>query len=156
MSIATAPKAAVSLAFATMLAALGACNVLGPSCRDEDGAISAIAGQVPREGVASYSVTSPKNSNLIFRLTWTDTAATLGLRATVTDCGTHVGCRFDTLTPPPGPGGSSPVPQPWPPGLREMQVDGSKGKTYRVDVTGDSTRDASFTLTLNFHIACER
>ena len=53
-------------------------------------------------------------------------------------------------------GGSSPTPQSWPPGLREMQVDGSKGKTYRVDVTGDSAREATFTLNVSYHIACER
>ena len=55
-----------------------------------------------------------------------------------------------------GPGGSSPTPQPWPPGLREMQVDGWKGKAYRIEVTGESLREANFTLSVSYRIACER
>jgi hypothetical protein len=156
MDIAPVARTVVCVVFAALLTAAGGCNVVGPSCRDENGAISAIGGQVALDGVASYSVTSPKNSNLFMRLTWPDTAATLGFRATITDCGTHVGCAFITVTPPFGPGGSSPTPQPWPPGLREMQVDGSKGKTWRIEITGDSAREASFTLDVSYRIACER
>ncbi len=78
------------------------------------------------------------------------------VRATITDCGGHTGCSMTTFTPAPGPGGSSPVPQPWPPGLREMLVDGWKGKTYRVEIAGDAVREASFTLEVNYQIRCER
>ncbi len=87
--------------------------------------------------------------------TWTDLQATLGVSATITDCGGHTGCAMTTTTPPPGPGGPSPVPQPWPAGVREMLVDGWRGKTYRIDVTGDPTRDATFALTVTYRITCE-
>jgi hypothetical protein len=83
-------------------------------------------------------------------------SATLGLRATITDCGGHAGCGMLTAVPPPGPGGSSPVPQPWPPGLREMLVDGWQGKTYRVEVIGDPFSDRDFALAVSYRIACER
>ena len=111
--------------------------------------------QVSAGGVSTYSVISPKSSNLLMRLTWTDTATTLGLRATITDCGGHLGCTMDMVTPPFGPGGPSPVPLPWPAGLRAMLVDGWKGKTYRVEVTGDPGRDVSFVLAVTYQIRCE-
>ena len=132
-----------------------ACDVVGPSCRDESGGVFAINGQVTAGGVASYTVTSPISSNLVMRLTWSDTAATLGFNATITDCGGHTGCLMITVTPPFGPGGPSPVPQPWPPGLREMVVDGWRGKTYRVEIAGDPDRDAAFTLNVTYRITCE-
>ena len=136
------------LAFIVSFSALAAaCGVIGQSCNDESGSVLRAAGGVPTGGVTAYAVVSPKNSNLIVRLTWPDTSATLGMRATITACGEHTGCTHVTSTPTFGPGGPSPVPQPWPPGLREMLVDGSKGKTYRVEVTGDELRDASFTWT---------
>jgi hypothetical protein len=132
-----------------------ACGIVGPSCHEEDGSVLRAEGQVSAGGLVSYSVISPKSSNLLMRLTWTDTATRLGLRATITDCGGHLGCTMDTVTPPFGPGGPSPVPQPWPAGLREMLVDGWKGKTYRVEVTGDPGRDVSFALAVTFQIRCE-
>lgn len=46
--------------------------------------------------------------------------------------------------------------QPWPPGLREMLVDGWQGKTYHVEVTGDELRAAAFTLDVTYQISCER
>jgi hypothetical protein len=63
---------------------------------------------------------------------------------------------MDALTPPFGPGGSSPTPQPWPTGVRELLVDGTRGKAYRVEVTGDANREASFALAVTYSIACER
>jgi hypothetical protein len=36
-----------------------------------------------------------------------------------------------------------------------MLVDGWRGKTYRVEVTGDPSRDASFGLTVTYRITCE-
>jgi hypothetical protein len=113
-------------------------------------------GQVVAGGVSTYEVVSPKHSNLVMRLTWTDLETTLGLRATIINCGEHGGCSMNTSTPTFGPGGSSPIPQPWPPGLREMLVDGTRGKTYRVEVTGDENRDASFALAVTYKITCER
>jgi hypothetical protein len=149
-------KTSLKVAFIVSFSALAAaCGVIGPSCNDESGSVFRAAGEVPAGGVTAYTVVSPKNSNLIVRLTWPDTSAALGMRATITACGEHTGCRHVTSTPTFGPGGPS-VPQPWPPGLREMLVDGSKGKAYRVEVTGDELRDASFTLDVSYQIRCER
>jgi hypothetical protein len=131
------------------------CGLVGPSCRDETGDVFATNGHVTAGGVASFTVTSPKSSNLVMRLTWPETAATLGFRATITDCGGHTGCAMTTVTPPFGPGGPDPVPPPWPPGLREMLVDGWRGKTYRVEIVGDPERDITFTLSVVYRIACE-
>jgi hypothetical protein len=144
--------------FVVLLLALGTagCGLVGPSCTDESAVVLHAAGEVPAGGVTSYTVVSPRNSNLLMRLTWPDASATIGMRATITACGGHIGCTQTSVTPPFGPGGSSPVPQPWPPGLREMVVDGWQGKTYRVDVTGDDVRDASFTLDVSYQIRCER
>jgi hypothetical protein len=131
------------------------CGLVGPSCRDEMGDVFATNAQVTAGGVTSFTVSSPKSSNLLMRLTWSDPAATLEFRATITDCGGHTGCSMTTVTPPFGPGGTSPVPQPWPPGLREMLVDGWRGKTYRVEIAGDPERDTTFTLKVVYRIACE-
>jgi hypothetical protein len=131
-------------------------GIVGPSCTDESGDVLRSEGIARMSGTSAYMVVSPKSSNLLIRLTWADTQATLGVSATITNCGEHTGCRMETTTPPPGPGGSSPIPQPWPPGLREMLVDGSRGKTYRIDVDGDPARDATFALTVTYRITCER
>jgi hypothetical protein len=144
-----------ALALSLLPLAGAGCGIVGPSCHEEDGIVLRADAQVGAGAVATYSVISPKNSNLLMRLTWTDTATTLGLRATITDCGGHLGCTMDTVTPPFGPGGPSPVPQPWPAGLREMLVDGWKGKAYRVEVTGDPGRDVSFALAVTYQIRCE-
>ena len=130
-------------------------GVLGPSCTDESGGVLRTEGVVQMDGTSSHTVVSPKSSNLLIRLTWTDLQATLGVSATITECGGHTGCAMATATPPPGPGGSSPVPQPWPAGVREMLVDGWRGKTYRIDITGDPIRDATFALTVTYRITCE-
>jgi len=135
--------------------ASGGCGLVGPSCIDEDGTVMSVSGHVAPGGSATYTVVSPKSSNLLMRLTWPDSTATLGLRATITACGGHVGCSMDTFSPPFGPGGPSAVPQPWPPGLREMLVDGWKGKTYRVEITTDSQREVSFALQVTYQIHCE-
>lgn len=131
------------------------CGAVRPSCMDETGVILTATGHVEAGATASYVVTSLKSSNLMMRLTWPDTQATLALRATITDCGGHVGCTMSTLQPSPGPGGPSPTPLPWPPGLREMLVDGWVGKTYRVEITGDGDRAADFTLGVTYRIDCE-
>lgn len=135
--------------------ALASCGLTGPSCINEDVTFLNVSGQVSAGGSATYTVVSPKSSNLLMRLTWPDHAATLRLRATITACGGHVGCHLDTFNPSFGPGGSSATPQPWPPGLREMIVDGWKGKTYLVEVTTDSERDVTFALQVTYQIHCE-
>jgi hypothetical protein len=146
----------VGLLIPSIVLLTAGCGIVGPSCNDESGAVLHAAGEVPAGGVTSYTVVSPKDSNLVLRLTWPDTVSTLGMRATITACGGHTGCQQLTSTPPFGPGGSSPTPQPWPPGLREMRVDGWQGKTYRVEVTGDDVRAATFTLAVTYEIRCER
>jgi hypothetical protein len=130
-------------------------NVLGPGCHDESGEVFR-ADDIVRQGeTRRYTVVSPKSSNLVMRLTWSDTAATPALSATITDCGVHAGCGMTTSTPSFGPGGPSPTPQPWPPGVREMLVDGSRGKTWRIDVSGDPGIDTRFLLVVTYRITCE-
>ena len=142
------------LAVLGVLADVG-CGLVGPSCHDETGEVFTVEAEVPSGGVAAYSVVSPKSSNLVMRLTWSDTDATLTLRARITDCGSHMGCAKLTVTPPFGPDGPSPVPQPWPPGVLEMQVDGSPAKTYKVEVVGDPARNATFKIHVTYRIDCE-
>ena len=113
---------------AVMTVASAGCGIIGPTCTDETSAVLNVSGRVEESQIAAYSVISLKNSNLVMRLTWPDTAATLRLSATITACGSHAGCLMDTILPTFGPGGPSPTPQPWPPGLREMRVDGFEGK----------------------------
>lgn len=131
------------------------CGIVGPSCTNEDVTFMNVTGQASAGSPAVYTVESPKDSNLLMRLTWPDHAATLDMRATITACGTHVGCGHDTFLPTFGPGGASPEPQPWPAGLREMLVDGSKGKTYRVEIMSNSASDASFALSVTYERHCE-
>jgi len=111
--------------------------------------------QVDAGAIRSFDVVSARNSNLLMRLSWSDHDAVLGLRATITGCGEHLGCAMDTLVPPFGPGGPSPTPQPWPAGTLEIEGDGTRGKTYRIDVAGDPARAAEFTLQVRYHSVCE-
>ena len=131
------------------------CGVLGPSCVNEDGPVLNTSGVVHAGEIAAISVRSPKSSNLILRLRWSARDPRLGLRATITDCGGHVGCAMLTSTPSFGPGGPSPIPQPWPPGFVEMLVDGWTGKTYLVEVIGAADVDVAYTVDVSYHIACE-
>lgn len=148
-------SAAWVVVLALGLLATVSCGIAGPSCTDESGPVFNAEGRVSAGQTVAYTVASPKNSNLNMRLTWTDTAAILGFSATITGCGVHTGCAMTTFTPGFGPGGPSPTPQPWPAGVREMLVDGSRGKTYRVEVTSDPVRDTDFSLNVTYRIACE-
>jgi hypothetical protein len=130
-------------------------SILGPSCVDERAPVLTVTGSAVAQEARSYTVVSPKSSNLIIRLTWDQVAATLGLSATIIDCGGHTGCAKGTITPPFGPGGPSPTPLPWPPGVREMEVDGWKDKTYRIDIAGDPLHETNFTLSVVYDISCE-
>jgi hypothetical protein len=114
-----------------------------------------VAGLATPHNTLSYVAVSPKSSNLIIRLTWDQLDATLGLSATIIACGGHIGCAMLTTTPPFGPGGPSPTPLPWPPGVREMLVDGWKDKTYRIEIAGDPMRDTNFALSVVYDISCE-
>jgi hypothetical protein len=152
MTCLSACRAAVAIA--VLMPAAG-CGIVSPSCVDESAELLRAGRQVAAGDVATYDVTSPKHSNLVMRLTWPDAVSTLSFTATMLDCGEHVGCAMGTLAPPFGPGGSSPTPQPWPAGLRELTVDGTRGKRWRIDVAGDNARDAVFTLSVTYTIACE-
>jgi hypothetical protein len=95
---------------------------------------------VPRGGSTSYEVVSPANSNLTIQLRWTNRSASLGLTATILACGTHAGCtvgQTDTA------GADSPL-------VRELRVDGSRDKKYRIDVLGDANTDQDFTLDIQY------
>jgi hypothetical protein len=85
-------------------------------------------------------VASPRHSNLIMTLTWPDTAAALGLRATIVACGEHVGCQVGLVTP------ATPSAS----GSLRLLVDGTRGKRYAIEVLGDATREQSFTLRVTF------
>ena len=141
--------------FATLVVSVSCRGILGPSCTAESGDVLRSEGVARVSETSAYTVVSPKSSNLLIRLTWADTQATLGVSATIIDCGGHTGCGMDTTTPSFGPGGPSPIPQPWPPGVREMLVDGWRGKTYRIDVAGDPARDTTFALAVTYRITCE-
>ena len=151
MSVRLTPSIVVACALTGNLG----CGIIGPSCNDESGTVLTSNEEVRAGAEKFYDVASPRHSNLVMRLTWTDPDTELLMRATITNCGEHVGCSMDTIGPSFGPGGSSPVPQPWPKGVREMEVDGTRGKTWRIAVTGDQVRHAEFTLAVNYKIACE-
>lgn len=111
--------------------------------------------QVDAGAIRSFEVVSAQHSNLVMRLSWSDHSAVLGIRATITSCGEHLGCVMDTLVATAGPGGPSPTPQPWPTGTLEIEGDGTRGKAYRIDVIGDPARAAAFSLQVSYHAACE-
>jgi hypothetical protein len=58
-------------------------SILGPSCIDERGPVLTLTGSAVAGDTHSYTVVSPKSSNLIIRLTWDQLEATLGLSATI-------------------------------------------------------------------------
>jgi hypothetical protein len=130
------------------------CGVFGPSCTDEEGTVLTSNGVVGAGNVATTTVRSPKSSNLVLRLRW-DGDARLDLRATITDCGGHAGCAMLTTMPAAGPGGPSPIPQPWPSGYVQMLVDGWVGKTYRVEIVGAADREIAYRLEVLYLITCE-
>jgi hypothetical protein len=148
-------RMSVLVVAAVVIAGSAGCGIIGPSCTDETGLLLNVNAAAPAGTERFFEVISPKHSNLVMRLTWADPDAELAMNSTIIDCGGHVGCSKITVGTPFGPGGSSPAPQPWPTGLREMEVDGWRGKTWRIAVTGDAARDASFTLAVSYKIACE-
>jgi hypothetical protein len=130
------------------------CGRFGPSCSDEEGTVLTSNGVVGTGEIATATVRSPKSSNLVLHLRW-DGDARLGLRATITDCGGHTGCAMLTVMPSFGPGGPSPIPQPWPLGYVQMLVDGWIGKTYRVEIIGATDRETAYRLEVRYLITCE-
>jgi hypothetical protein len=145
---------AVAVLVSVMATSACAPSILRPSCVNERAPVLTITGLAMSQETLSYTVVSPKSSNLMIRLTWDQLETTLSLSATIINCGGHTGCAMGTITPPFGPGGPSPTPLPWPPGVREMEVDGWKDKTYRIEISSDPVRDTSFTLSVVYNISC--
>ena len=110
--------------------------VLG--CNNESGSVADFSGIVSAGRVESFTVTSPKSSNLVMVLSWTD-AGSLRLEATITDCGVQTGC--DMFTRPATEYQANSV---------RLQVDGSRGKQYRIDVIGDSNEATAFQLHVTY------
>ena len=122
---------------------LSACNSgpLAPGCNDrQTGTLIDALGTVAAGATVSYEVTSSLSSNLFVAVLWSDAAVDLGLQVTTLACGLHVGCGVgDTLT-------ARRTAQP----TREMQLDGSLGKRYRIDVLGDVAQEQAFTIRVTF------
>ena len=97
-------------------------------------------GIVAADGIVSYEVTSPINSNLRIAVTWTNPSTELGLRATILACGAHAGCEIGLTF-------AAYATQPM---TKQLSVDGSRRKQYRIDVVGDSSRDLSFTIGVTY------
>jgi hypothetical protein len=114
---------------------------LAPGCDRRTGPVMPdTVGMAAAGGTVSYEVTSPVNSNLRIRVTWHSPSADLRLRATILGCGVHAGCEI----------GSTSVATGTQPTIRELSVDGSRGKQYRIDVLGDPSQDESFTIGVTY------
>jgi hypothetical protein len=114
---------------------------VAPGCDRRTGLVLAdTLGIVAAGGIVSYDVTSPINSNLRIAVTWTNPSTELGLRATILACDVHVGCQIGLTS-------AASAIQPM---IRQLSVDGSRGKQYRIDVLGDSSRDQSFTIGVTY------
>jgi hypothetical protein len=110
---------------------------LVPSCDRRTGPVMPdTVGIVAAGGTVSYEVTSPTNSNLRITVTWSNPSVDLRLRATIGACGVHTGCQIGLAVTAPG---TQPM-------IRQLSVDGSRGKQYRIDVLGDPSQDQSFTI----------
>ena len=114
---------------------------LAPSCDRRTGpVIPDTVGVVAAGRAVSYEVTSPTNSNLRIRVTWSNPNVDLRLRAAILACGVHVGCQVGFTS-------TATETQPM---IRELSVDGSSGKQYRIDVLGDPSQDQSFTIGVTY------
>jgi hypothetical protein len=70
---------------ATMVVSVSCRGILGPSCTDESGDVLKSEGVARMSETSAHTVVSPKSSNLLIRLTWADTQATLAVSATIID-----------------------------------------------------------------------
>ena len=132
-----------ALALSLLVLVPGACTSgpLAPSCDRRTGPLlPETVGSVSAGGTVSYEVTSPINSNLRITMTWSNRNVDLGLRAMILDCGVHSGCQIGFTSTAPG----------TQPAIRQLAVDGSRGKQYRIDVLGDASQDQSFTIGVTY------
>ena len=125
---------------ATLLT-LGACTSgpFAPGCDRRTGALIDATATVAATATVSYDVTSPVNSNLFVTLTWTTIAAELGLQATVLACGVQAGCEIGAI-----------LTARAQPTMRQLEVDGSRGKQYRIDVLGDPNQQQVFAIRVTY------
>ena len=106
-----------------------------PGCDRQTGILLDATATVAATATVSYDVTSPVNSNLLITLTWTTITAELGLQATVVACGVQADCEIGaTLT-----ARAQPT-------MRQLELDGSRGKQYRIDILGDPNREQEFSI----------
>ena len=113
---------------------------LAPSCHRGTGTLIDVTDSVAATVTQRYETTSATNSNLFITLSWDSPDVDLGLRATVVTCGVHVGCDVQTQV----------TARRNEPTRRHLQVDGSRGKRYRVDVVGDVSRGQTYTLRVTY------
>ena len=112
---------------------------IAPSCDRRTGTVlNAPDVVIMPSAPASFDVISPENSNLSIAVTWADRAVDVKVVATIVECGVHVGCQ----TGQPIVAASSQSP------FRDLRVDGSRGKRYRVDLS--SERDVTITLRVTY------
>ncbi len=123
------------------LLTLSACTSgpLAPSCDRQTGSLIDAVGTVAPTATVSYEVVSPTNSNLLITLSWSAITAELGLQATILACGVHAGCDIGTTL--------TARTQPM---MRQLEVDGSLGKRYRIDVLGDPNQEQDFTIRVTY------
>jgi hypothetical protein len=103
-------------------------NPIAPGCERRTGTVLNAPDQaIARDESALFEVTSPENSNLNISVTWAARDADVKLEATIIDCGIHVGCQT----------GQPIVALTSQAAFRELRVDGSRGKRYRIRVSSD-------------------
>ena len=127
----------------------------GPSCREETEPVLDLSGTVPTQGTVlhTYTVTWSQSSNLgmVLSWPWSDPRANLQLRATITDCGEHVGCEMISRTATT----TGSISQATLMFEASLLVNATKGKTWRVEVLGDPVKDQPYRLVLTREIHCE-
>jgi len=130
-----------SIASIVCLVWLAGCsaNPIAPRCDRRTGTLLSVQDQaVAKDAPVSFEVTSPENSNLTISVMWIDRDADVKVVATIIDCGVHVGCQS----------GQPVTAQASQTTFRELRVDGSRGKRYRIDLS--SGRDVAVSLRVTY------
>ena len=132
------PLVALALALSTSSGCNG--GPLTPSCKRRTGPVLTEIDPLVQVAhtTTSFEVTSPQSSNLIIAVTWTNRDADLDVSATIIECGAHIGCQL-------GYAQMALKPQAL---FRELLVDGSEGKRYRINVSSD--RETVFTIRVTY------
>ena len=131
---------ALTAALLTLTGAACTSGPFAPGCDRQTGSLIEATATVAAIATVSYEVTSPVNSNLLITVSWNSTSAELGLQATTLACGVHMGCSIgETLT--------AVRAQPT---MTQLEVDGSRGKQYRIDVLGDPNQEQMFAIRVTY------